>query len=151
MFTYASTVTVARAAHEVFEAVNDISGWTDWTDMRDVRISPPAAVRIGATGTFTMPGPFTGPIRFELTEMEPNRRVRYAISHPSFNWTAEIAVEPETVASSRLTTRGQFRMRGWRRLLEPIVAREVRRGEATELIRLKALLEASPTVVAATA
>ena len=42
-------------------------------------------------------------------------------------------------------------MHGWRRLLEPLIAREVRSGEAGEALRLKALLEAAPDPSGATA
>jgi hypothetical protein len=36
-------------------------------------------------------------------------------------------------------------LRGWRRLLEPVIGGEIRNGEAKEAIRLKELLEAEPT------
>ena len=36
---------------------------------------------------------------------------------------------------------GQIRLRGIRRLFEPLMGGEVRRGEAAELSRLKAMLE----------
>jgi hypothetical protein len=32
-------------------------------------------------------------------------------------------------------------LRGWRRILEPIMGREVTKGEATEIRKFKALLE----------
>ncbi len=37
---------------------------------------------------------------------------------------------------------GEIELRGWRPLLEPVIAGEVRRGEAEEAIRSKALREA---------
>jgi len=90
-----------------------------------------------------VPGPFKGPIHFELTALEPNRRVEYRLTHPGFDWRAEVDVEPRP-GGSRLTNWGEYRLLGWRRVLEPIVAREIRNGEAAELPRLKALIEASP-------
>jgi hypothetical protein len=47
-------------------------------------------------------------------------------------------------SESRLSTSGEFRLHGLWRLLQPIVAREVSRGEAGELERLKAILESAP-------
>lgn len=145
MVSYASEVDVHRSADEVFPVVLDISRWSEWTDMQDIRqgsIGPPA---VGTTGTFTLPRTFHGPVRFELTALEPSRRVEYRMTHQSFDWRAEIVVEPRPTGS-RLATSGEFRLRGWRRLLEPIAGREVRRGEAAELVRLKALLESSPAL-----
>jgi hypothetical protein len=147
VFTYASDIDVSRPADEVFAAITDIRRWGEWTDMSEIRHDRPGPIAIGSTGTFTLPGPFKGPIRFELARLEPNRSVRYEMTHPGFTWTAELRVTPEG-GGSRLATAGTFRIRGWRRLLEPIIAREVSRGEADELARMKSLLE-SPAAPAA--
>jgi uncharacterized protein YndB with AHSA1/START domain len=142
MIRYSAEVGVARPAADVFAAVNDIAGWTAWTDMREVRPEETGPVRVGSAGTFRMPkGPFKGPIRYEAMTVDADRRVVYRMTHPAFEWAAEIAVEPD-VAGSRLSTSGTFRLRGWRRLLEPMVRGEIQRGEAAELDRLKAILEA---------
>ena len=141
MIHYSATVAVARPAADVFDAINDIAGWTAWTDMRDVQPEGTGAIRVGSVGTFLMPkGPFKGPIRYEATAFDPDRRVAYRMTHPAFDWEAEMAVEPDD-ASSSLSTSGAFRLRGWRRLLEPLVRGEITRGEAAELDRLKAILE----------
>ena len=141
MFSYASMVDISRPADETFKAVVDISRWAQWTDMRDIRHEGRGPLTIGSTGTFTLPGPFRGPIRYELTELDPDRRVEYRVTHSAFEWHAVMAVEPRA-GGSRLATSGNYRLQGWWRLLQPIVAREVRRGEAAELVKLKAILEA---------
>ena len=140
MSRYGSQVSVARSAADTFAAVNDIARWGEWTEMEEVTRDQPGPIAVGSTGTFRLPGPFQGPIRFEATAFEPDRRVAYRMSHPSFEWHAEMRVEPES-AGSRLSSTGEFTMRGWRRILQPVVAREVGRGEAEELKRLKAILE----------
>ena len=143
MIHYIAEVGVARPAADVFAAVNDIAGWTAWTDMREIQPEGTGPVRVGSAGSFRMPkGPFKGAIRYEATEVEPDRRVVYRMTHPAFEWEAEIAVEPDE-AGSRLSTSGTFRLHGWRRLLEPLVRGEIQRGEAAELDRLKAILEDS--------
>lgn len=143
MFSYASEVPVARPPDETFEAVIDIARWQEWTDMREVVPDAPGTPGIGSTGTFTLAGPFRGPIRYELTALDPGRRVEYRVTHSAFDWRAEMMVGPDA-EGSRLATSGDYRLRGWWRLLEPLVAQEVRRREASELTRLKAILEASP-------
>ncbi len=141
MIHYTAEVGVARPAADVFAAVNDIAGWTAWTDMRDVQSEGTGPVRVGSAGTFLMSkGPFKGPIRYEATALDPGRRVAYRMTHPAFDWDAVIAVEPDG-PRSRLSTSGTFRLKGWRRLLEPLVRGEITRGEAAELYRLKAILE----------
>lgn len=147
MFTYASKVEVDRPVSEVFDAINDIARWSEWTDMSDIRHDGSVPVHVGSTGTFTLPGsPFKGPIRYELTGFEQDRSVTYAIEHPTFAWMAQMTVEPNG-SGSRLASHGEFRLHGWRRLLQPIIGREVARGEATELVRLKAILEKAPAAV----
>ena len=143
MATYAAETEVLRPADEVFAVVLDIARWGEWTDMQDIRQDGTGQPAVGSTGTFSLPGPFHGPVTFELTALEPNRRVEYRMRHPSFEWRAEMSVQPRP-AGARLATSGEFRMRGWRRVLEPIVGRELRKVEAGELQRLKALLEGSP-------
>ncbi len=102
---------------------------------------------MGSTGTFALPGsPFKGPIRYELTGFEPGSSVTYAIEHPSFAWTAQMTVEPSG-SGSRLASHGEFHIRGWRRMLQPLIAREVAHSEATELVRLKAILEGTAASV----
>ena len=150
MFTYASEVTVDRPAPEVFAAVLDIEHWTEWTDMKDVRHTTAGPIRVGSAGTFSLPGPFSGPIQYRLTALEPDRRVVYEMTHPSFTWVAELSVVP-AAGASRLATSGSFEVRGWRRLLQPIIAREVARGEEGELVRLKAILESAPAQAMAAA
>ena len=147
MFRYASDVEVDRPVSEVFEAINDIARWGEWTDMSDIRHDGALPVRVGSTGTFALPGsPFKGPIRYELTGLEQDRSVTYAIEHPTFAWTAQMTVTPSG-SGSRLASQGEFRIRGWRRVLQPIIAREVARSEATELVRLKAILEGAQAAV----
>ena len=147
MIRYASDIDVSRPAEEAFAAVLDIARWGEWTEMRDIHAERSGPPRVGSIGTFTLPGPFKGPIRFELTALEPDRRVEYHLTHPAFEWRAEVDVEPRP-GGSRLTNWGEYRLLGWRRVLEPIIAREVRNGEAAELPRLKALIEAPPTAAA---
>ena len=46
---------------------------------------------------------------------------------------------------SRIATHGQITLKGWRRMLEPLVRGEVGKNEQLELDRLKADIEQQPT------
>jgi hypothetical protein len=142
MIRYEAAVNVSRSPDEVFDAVNDIGQWGSWTDMRDIRHEGTGPISVGSTGTFSLAkGPFKGPVRYVATAFDPGRRVEYRLSHPAFDWIAAMTVEPSGTGT-RLGTSGTFQLRGLWRLLQPIVAGEVRRGEAAELERLKEILEA---------
>jgi hypothetical protein len=126
---YQTTVTIDRPPSE------------DMTDWRWLSPGPP---RVGSRGQFRLPGgPFKGPLGAEIVELEPDRRVVFEVDHPAVAWRAVSIVEP-TGAGTRLTYGGDMRLRGWRRLLEPFIGGEVRRGEAREAERLRDILEAAP-------
>jgi hypothetical protein len=80
---------------------------------------------------------------FEVTNLEPNRRLGLkSISKGSMEWDSDFTFEPQGPASTRMTSSGQLRFNGLLKLLEPLMAGEVRSGEAKELVKFKELLEA---------
>ena len=144
MIRYSSEVTIARPPHAVYEALLDPGLYPRWTDMVDVAFDGTGEARVGTRGRFRLAkGPIKGMLEMELTELDPDRRVVFTVTHPSLDWKAVSTLEPSGTGT-RLTYAGELRMRGWRRLLEPLAAREVRDGEASEAVRLKALLESTP-------
>jgi hypothetical protein len=56
-------------------------------------------------------------------------------------WDGSYAVAPAGDGSTRVIGLGQVGLKGWQRLLEPFMGGEIKRGEAAELGKLKALLE----------
>jgi hypothetical protein len=93
-------------------------------------------------------GPFKGLLRMEIVELDPDRKVVFHVTHPALDWTSSSTAAAEG-AGTRFTYAGELRLKGWRRLLEPLMAGEVRRGEAGEAARLKTLLEAEAAAEAA--
>jgi uncharacterized protein YndB with AHSA1/START domain len=145
MIRYSSEVTIARPPHAVYEALRDPALYPKWTDMVDVSFDGTESPRLGTKGRFSLAkGPIKGTLEMELTELEPDRRIVFNVTHPSLDWTA-VSTLVAAGNGTRLTYAGELRMRGWRRLLEPLAGREVRNGEAAEAVRLKALLEAAPS------
>jgi len=151
MIHYASDVTIARPPHAVYEALLDPDLYPRWTDMVDVSFDGAGAPRVGTKGRFRMAkGPIKGMLEMELTELDPDKRVVFRVTHPTLDWEAVSTLEPAG-NGTKLTYAGDLQLRGWRRLLEPIMAREVRTGEAAEALRLKAILEAAPDPAAPSA
>lgn len=151
MIRYSSEVTIARPPHAIYSALLDPELYPKWTDMVDVSFDSANTPTVGTRGRFRMAkGPIKGTLEMEITELDPDRRVVFRVTHPSLDWTA-VSTLAAAGSGTRLTYAGELRMRGWRRLLEPLASREVRNGEAAEAVRLKALLEAAPNSAGASA
>lgn len=145
MIRYSAQVTIARPPRDVFAALLDTSQYGAWTEMVDMRFDTPGEPKVGSRGQFRLAkGPIKGQLAYRITELEPDRLVTFRIEHPTLEWTAVSRLEPSG-EGTRLDYSGEIRMRGWRRLFEPIMAAEVRAGEGKEAQRLKLLLESQPS------
>ena len=142
MITYSSDVSIDRPPSDVLDALLDADTYSKWTPMVDVEFDGAERPGVGTTGRFRMAeGPIKGLLEMRIAELDPGRRLVVKVTHPSMDWTAISTVAAEG-AGTRLTYAGELGFKGWRRLLEPIMAGEVRKGEAHEAMRLKAVLEA---------
>ena len=149
MIRYSSTHTIDRPPPVVFEALLDPARYGEWTEMQGTTWDGEGPVAVGTTGSFRMPsGPFAGPLRMEVAELEPDRRFVVRVTHPKFDWLSTTELEPAG-AGTRMTYAGEIRFRGVQRLLELFIRGEVARGEAKEVERLKALLEGTSTTTEA--
>lgn len=140
MIRYSSEVTIDRPPRAVYEALLDPARYAKWTPMTDMAFDdgPP---RVGQRGHFRMTeGPIKGRLEMEIVELEPDRTVSFRVRHPSLDWLAVNTIQPDG-EGSRLTYAGELSFRGVMRLMEPLMRGEVERGEASEALRLKALLE----------
>ena len=141
MIRYSSVVTIARPPADVFEALLDAERFGQWTEMVDVAFEGEGRPVVGTRGSFRLSsGPIKGTLMMQVTELEPDRRVGFRITHPALEWDS-LSVLESTGDGTRVTYAGDIRLLGWRRILEPFVGGEVRRGEADEARRLKELLE----------
>lgn len=151
MIRYSSDVTIDRSPVDVLDALLDPARYAKWTDMVDMRFEGSKPPGLGATGTFRFArGPIKGPLQMTVTELDRDRRLVIRITHPSLDWTAVSTLTPEG-AGTRLTYAGELQLKGWRRLLQPVMAGELSGGEAKEVQRLKSLLESERATATATA
>ncbi|HKB29101.1 MAG TPA: SRPBCC family protein [Candidatus Limnocylindrales bacterium] len=143
MIKYSSEVTIDRPPREVFGALLNPARYAEWTEMVDMAFDGGGSPEVGTKGSFRLSaGPIKGRLGVELTELVPDRKLVFEISHPTLDWTAVSTIEPAG-SGTRLTYAGTIRFRGWRRVLEPIAGGEISRGEGNEVLRLKTLLEGS--------
>lgn len=141
MIRYSSEVTIDRPPSVVFNALLDPDVVSQWTPMTDVTFEDASPPRVGTRGRFRLTeGPIRGPLDMQIVEFESDRRVAYQVSHPALDWRAVTTLRLEG-SGTRVTYAGEMSLRGWRRIFEPLMGGEVRRGEAAEIRKLKALLE----------
>jgi len=145
MIRYSSEITIARPPKAVFDALLDPALYSKWTPMVDMSFEDSGPPRVGSRGRFRMAeGPIKGLLDMEITELQPERRLAIRVTHPSLDWLAVTTLQPDE-HGTRVTYAGEMALRGWRRILEPMMGREVSKGEATEIRRFKVLLEDHPS------
>lgn len=142
MISYESTIRIGRPAAEVFAMIIEPDRMDEWTGMSGTRWLTPSPHGAGSRLASTMPiGPFRRTVEWEVVEHQPNRlfSVRSLPGGP-MDWTGVYELEPAGAATV-VKSRGEVRPNGFLRLLEPLMRAELPREEATELIRLKELVE----------
>jgi uncharacterized protein YndB with AHSA1/START domain len=152
MIHYSSIVTIKRPPGDVYAALLDPERYGQWTPMVDTRFHD-ADPRVGTRGDFRFEtGPLKGRYEMEIVALDPGRRLDFRVDGSSLRWNAQIGLERDGEAGTRMTYAGDIALLGWRRLLEPLFAREIRSGEAREAEQLRDVLEAEiPAAATATA
>ena len=143
MINYQSDVIVNRPVEQVYRLVTDVARFDDWTPMTGTHLVSGSNIRVGGQMETTIKmGPMKQTVVFQCTELEENRRLAFkTVSKGAMEWDGEYAFEPQGPSSTRVVGSGQIRLNGILKLFEPLMAGEVRSGEAKEVIKLKELLE----------
>ena len=141
MIHYSTVVSIKRTPDDVLAALLDPARYGEWTEMVDTRFEE-SQPRVGTRGEFRFPtGPLKGRYDMEILALEQGRRLDIRIDGSSLRWMSQISLESEP-DGTRMTYAGDISLLGWRRVLEPVFAGEVRAGEAKEADRFRELLEA---------
>lgn len=143
MISHRIEATINRPIHEVFPYLADPTLHPTWSPVSDVEVAPPGEMRVGTTVREMMKvGSKLAPFSWEVTEYSPGTSFAFHTIEGPMRWDGSYAVAPVGDGATRIIGLGQVGLMGWQRLLEPFMGREIRRGEAAELGKLKALLEA---------
>ena len=142
MINYSSDVIVNRPVSDVFRLASDVRRFDDWTDMSGTHLLSGDRLHLGSQfATMLRSGPVKN-LTFEVTALDENRRMGFkTVSKGPLEWDAEYTFQPDGEAATRVTSSGQIRLKGWLRLLEPVMGGEVKKGEGKEIERFKALAE----------
>jgi hypothetical protein len=147
MITFETEQTIAASAEDVWSYAADIRRHPEWMGVANARLVSGTGNEVGARAIEQMKlGPRTIDVEFTVTESIPARRLRWTVAGRSpLRGDVTLELEPLAADRTRAVWSGSIGMNGAWRLLEPLMAREVKEGEAAELRRLKANLEAVST------
>ena len=143
MLRYESRVSIDRPPEVVFSYLVEPAKQALWSDVPMRRLTEgPFATGTRFEVTFGK-GPLSVTLGVELTALEPGRRMAWTTFSGPIRWDGEYRVSPIGDARTELEQEGRLEFTGLWRLLEPLVAGEIRAGEVKELEKLKTAAEAS--------
>jgi uncharacterized protein YndB with AHSA1/START domain len=143
-----SSVQISRPRDEVFDFITDIDSLPKWqSGVIEASGITHGPMRVGYQFSETLK---TGPWKLSavctVTEIKTNERLALQIrTSGPVDCDALFDLLP-MAGGTRVTVNGNARLRGLWRLLQPIIAGELRKETGTELATMKLLLEASAAV-----
>lgn len=152
MISFKTEQTIDRPAREVWSYAADITRHPEWMGVLDARLISGQPTEIGARGIERLKlGPRKVDVDLEVSESIPAQRIAWRMAGGSpFRGDVTLDLESLGPDRTRAVWSGSIGLTGWWRLIEPLMAAEVKTGEAAELRRLKERLEATPTLAPAT-
>jgi uncharacterized protein YndB with AHSA1/START domain len=143
--SYNTSTTISRPVSDVFQYLSDVTGWSNWMNVDDVHpVTPGDIRRVGARAEGLLrEGSRRTAVSFEVTEFQSDRRIAFKTTSGPIDWSGSWEVRALNDVTTEVLAQGVLRLRGIRRLLEPLMAGEIRKAEAAELAKLRSILERS--------
>ncbi|MGH2477605.1 MAG: SRPBCC family protein [Candidatus Limnocylindrales bacterium] len=144
MIEFNAEQTIDRPADEIWAYAADIGVHPQWMNVRDATVVKGTGVEVGAIGRETVQlGPRRYVTEIVVSEATPGRAIAWRVTGGApIAGETRLELVPIGPESTRVRWTGHFSLTGLWRLLEPVVAGEIRSGGAAELVRLKTVLEA---------
>jgi uncharacterized protein YndB with AHSA1/START domain len=151
MITFKTEQTIDRSADDVWAYAADILRHPEWMGVTNARLVLGRSTEVGARAIEQMKmGPRKVDVEFTVAEAIPAKRLRWTVAGRSpLAGEVTLDLEARAAGQTHAVWSGTIGLMGLWRLLEPLMAGEVKEGEAAELRRLKANLEAVPAMAAA--
>ena len=145
MLSYRSEVSISRSPETVFRYLNGPALQTLWSDvpMRQLTTGDPVPGS-QLEVTFGM-GPLKARIGLELSRVEQGRLLAFKSFSGPIRWDGEYRLASTDGGNTVVSQDGRLTFSGAWRLIEPLVAGEISRGEIKELERLKTVVEHEAT------
>ncbi len=143
MITFAGSIDIAQSPARVFAFVSDLENLPKiQSDVVQSTVLDPGTVRVGTRfEELVKVGPRRVTAKCVVTEYEPGSRIAFRAESKALNYDGRFLVEPAG-EGSRVTIEGSADLRGLWRLMEPLLAAEIRKGVKHELDAIKRHTEA---------
>lgn len=151
MIRFETEQSIDRPPADVWTYAADIRRHPEWMGVADARIVQGQGTEVGARALERIKvGPRSVDVEFEVSASIPERRIAWTVL-PGSPLAGEVALdlEPIDAHATRAVWSGWLGLSGLWRVMEPLMAAEIRSGEARELRRLKDNLERSEAMAAA--
>ena len=142
MPSYRTSTVIARPIADVFAYLTNVSAWSEWMSVEGVHPLDEGPVRVGLRAEGQMrEGKRSDTFGVEITAFEPGRMIGFKTTSGPIDWSGTWDVRPVDAGHTEVIAAGDMRLQGLRRLLEPLMAGEIRKSEAAELVKLRTKLE----------
>lgn len=138
-----TSVVINRPIDEVFAYLNDVRNWPQWNStLPELEQTSEGPAGVGTT--------YRGVSQFlgqrmqwtsEITEYEPNRKVKQKIISGPMSIEQSLTFEP-VEGGTRFTIAGEGEFGGVFKLAQPVVNRRMKKESEANLAKLKDILEA---------
>lgn len=147
MIRFETEQTIARSANDIWTYAVDVLRHPEWMGVTEARIVRGTGMEVGSRAVERIKfGPRSVDVEFEVSGSIPARRIAWRIAGGSpLSGDVTLDLEPLGAERTRAVWSGSLGLTGFWRVIEPLMAAEVKAGEAAELGRLKENLETTPT------
>jgi uncharacterized membrane protein len=146
MIRFETEQVIERSAGDIWAYAADIVRHPEWMGVVDARVVSGQPTDVGAVAMERVKlGPRSADVALEVSAAIPGRRIAWRMAGGGpLKGEVTLDLEPLDAERTRATWSGSIGLTGLWRLLEPLMAAEIRTGEASELRRLQANLQAAP-------
>jgi hypothetical protein len=143
MIRFDTEQTIERSAADVWAYATDILRHPEWMGVTDARLLRGNGADVGdAAIEHVKLGPREAEVEVRVSASVPARQIAWTVAGRS-PIAGDVRLDLEALGPERTRAvwSGWLGLTGIWRILEPLMAAEIRSGEAAELLRLKANLE----------
>ena len=138
MITFHDSIEVSQGRQKVFGFISDLNNIPKFqSEVVQSRVTTPGPVAVGTRFEEVVKlGPWRIPTHCVVTEFDESGTFGFEASSKPVSYEGRFTVE-SVGAGSRVTVRGTAKLQGLWRLMEPILAGDVRKGVRHELLAIK--------------
>lgn len=147
MIRFEAEQTIDRSADDVWAYAAGIVRHPEWMGVIDARVVHGTGTEVGTRAIERLRmGPRIVEVEITVSESIPARRIAWKLAGGGSPMAGDVMLDLEPLGSgrTRATWSGSIGLTGIWRLIEPLMAGEIRDAETAELRRLKVNLEATP-------